>query len=94
MLHLGQLLARQGDRDAARKDLSSAMAEFRGIGDQHGTVFALLALSAVALGDADLTEAGRLAAGALREPVMGQLDAAREHAKLLAAGKAKGGAGK
>jgi tetratricopeptide (TPR) repeat protein len=94
MLHLGQTLARLGDRDSAQKNLSSAMAEFCGIGDQHGTVFALLALSVDALGAGDLAQAKRLAGEALREPVMGQLDAVREHAEWIAAGAARGGAGK
>jgi tetratricopeptide (TPR) repeat protein len=94
LLHLGQTMSRLGDQEGARKNYSSAMAEFHGIGDQHGTVFSLLALSVEALGAGDYAQAGRLAGEALREPVMEQLDAAREHAMWICQAAALGGAGK
>jgi tetratricopeptide (TPR) repeat protein len=94
LLHLGQTLSRLGDRVGAARSISSALAEFRGIGDQHGTVYALLALSVDALGARDFAGARIWAAEAVREPAMGQLEAAREHAKRIAAAAARGGAGK
>jgi len=90
LLHMGQTMTRLGDRDAARTNLFSAAAEFRGIGDQQGTVFALLAMSVGARCSQDMAGAGRLAAEALNEPVMSLLEAARAHAAWMAAEGSKG----
>jgi tetratricopeptide (TPR) repeat protein/DNA-binding MarR family transcriptional regulator len=92
LLHMGQILSKGGDRSGARKSLSSALAEFRGIGDQHGTLFAIMALAVEALVEKNFEEAERMAGEALREPAMGQLEAAREHAAWISAAAAKGGA--
>ena len=92
LLHLGQTLSRLGDREGARRNLGTAASEFWGIGDQHGTVFALLAMAAGALDAGDSSGARALAAEAMREPVTGQLEAIRGHAAWMAARPAKGGA--
>lgn len=84
MLHLGQVRSSLGDRQGAMTGLSSALSEFRGIGDQHGTIYALLALSLDSLLSKDGAAAQRWADEAVRDHAMAQLAAVRDYARKLA----------
>lgn len=84
LLHMGQIRSRLGDRQGAARSLSSGLSEFRGIGDQHGTIYVLLALSLDSLLSNDGAAAQRWAEEAVRDPALAQMAAVRDYARRLA----------
>ncbi|MGQ9581972.1 MAG: AAA family ATPase [Thermoplasmatota archaeon] len=84
ILHLGRLQALMRGGGGAVDSLRRALAEFRGIGDAPGSVYALLALAVQALGAGDPASAQRWASEALEEASVPGLRAIRECAAGIA----------
>ena len=82
-LHLGRVLSLMGKRDEAARTLSSALAEFRGIGDTHGVVFSELALSVHYQAAGDEKASRREAGAAIAEAAAPELQGIREYALRL-----------
>jgi tetratricopeptide (TPR) repeat protein len=84
LLHLGRVRSLLGRADEAGRTLTSALAEFRGIGDLHGSVFSELALAAHQLSLGENSRARELSEHAAKESIGPELASIREHALLLA----------
>ena len=92
-LHLGRVLSLLGRGEPARGALSSALSEFRGIGDLHGAVFSELALAVHSLSSGEKAMARELAEAAAKEASVPELGCIRDLALRLAAMAGKSGAG-
>ncbi|MEM2869876.1 MAG: AAA family ATPase [Thermoplasmata archaeon] len=92
LLHLGRLRLLRGERAEAGRLLESALAEFRGIGDTHGVVYAELALALRALDAGETAVAREWASAALQDAPSARLPGVRECAVKLI-GLANRGAG-
>lgn len=83
LLHLARVRALMGAKDAAAELFSSALVEFRGIGDFHGSTYANLHLAILGLDSGSLPAARELLGAAMADASLPELALPREIAQRL-----------